>query len=68
MEWPYKDGGSIPSIFKEGGILKAQNGLAKLFNTVKGATKTGKKLTVAERLGIPKSLRGSSSAIMDTYY
>lgn len=50
MEWPYKDGGSIPSIFKEGGVLKAQKGkvikaLGKAAETIKNTGKSVEKVS-----------------------
>lgn len=41
MEWPYKEGGSIPSIFKDGGILKAQKG--KIIKAIGEAVKSSSK-------------------------
>lgn len=51
MEWPYKDGGNIPSVFKEGGIIKAQPGVGKaaakvMAKAVKNTSKTSKTVSV----------------------
>ena len=82
MEWPFKDGGSIPSIFKEGGILKAQKGkvIKVIGKAIKGTSKPALVKYYAPTMGktfAAKSnpllvdfddiIRDPSRQILDTY-